>query len=149
MSKGHDPLKDAGDVSEALMRHVPNLVDALHKHQNTPVPVVADPAAKLEYHLLADAMFWSDELEAIPRELDDAFRAILNHRTSLLIGEIGQFPEVWRAAKECFPDWIGFRPERCTPNAEIADRTKRIRRVSESQLDRWSADPKKFDFSSD
>lgn len=146
MSKGNDPQRDAGHVSEALLRHVPILVDALLKHQEKRVPLIADPAAKLEYHLFADAIYWSDELEGLPGELDDAFRVVLNHRTSLLAGEAGRFPEVWEAAQKYFPQWIGFRPERCAANADIAERIIRIRRVSARQMDRWSADGKNAEF---
>jgi hypothetical protein len=144
-----DVQQDAADASEALTRQVPILVAALHKHQNKSVSVVAEPAANLEYHLFADAMYWTDELKGLPGELDDAFRMVLNHRTSLVLGEVGRFPLVWQAAKECFPHWVGFHSERCAANAEIADRIRRIRRVSVRQLERWAADPNKSVFKAD
>ena len=105
------------------------------------------PAAetpKLEYHVMADAVFWSDEFpRPTPGELENAFRLVINHRTSLLLGEEGRFSEVWNVAKDCYPYWPGFRMDRCTSNAEIADRIKRIRRVSSWKIDRLAG--KKLD----
>jgi hypothetical protein len=137
------------DVVDAISSLTPSLVAALREHQGSRLASVPNPAANLQYHLFADAIYWSDELETLPSELDDAFRVVLNHRTSLLLGDIGRFKEVWEAAKVCFPKWVGFRPERCTANAEIADRITRIRHVSGQQLDRWLADPNNREFPSE
>ena len=111
---------------------------ALRAHRRDWAPSPPDAAAKLEYHLFADAVFWSDEFpRPIPTELEDAFRMVINHRTSLLLGERGRFPEAWNIAQECYPDWPGFLPERCSANPEVADRIARIRRVSSWRIKRF------------
>lgn len=140
--EGHS---NSDEFHEKLRRLVPTLVAELIQHRGTQVPSVADPSAKLEYHLLADAVYWDDEFQGFPSEIDDAFRMVLNHRTSLLAGEDGRFPDVWQTSKECFPQWVGFRPERCTANAEISDRIQRIRRVSEWRIKRWEAEPRNLE----
>ena len=119
---------------------VNSAITALRKHRGKWGSFAPDAAPKLEYHVFADAVFWSDELpRPIPGELDDAFRLVINHRTSLLLGETGRFPEVWNVAKECYLDWPGFRSDRCNANAEIADRITRIRRVSNWMIERHFA----------
>lgn len=86
---------------------------------------------KMEYHVFADAVFWADEFPAdLPTELENAFRLVLNHRTSLLVGEIGRFDEVWAVAQVYFPSWVGFAKERCSYDPELADRIRRIRGVA-------------------
>jgi hypothetical protein len=120
---------------------VNNAVTVLQNYQGKWGSFSPSAAPKLEYHVFADAVFWSDELpRPIPTDLEDSFRFVINHRTSILLGETGQFPEVWNAAKECYPDWPGFLPYRCTANAEIAERIKRIRRVSAWRIQRAFAD---------
>ena len=91
----------------------------------------------MEYHVLADAVYWTDEFPAkMDWDLENAFRLVLNHRTSLLTGEEARFPEAWTFARRYFPRWIGFKEERCTFNSEIADRIARIRRVSKRCIER-------------
>jgi|SRR5579875_459617 hypothetical protein len=77
----------------------------------------------LNYHTLADAIYWSDE---IPRRLsaeeDDALRALLRFRTSLILSE----PEerlkcFWEVGKEFFPTWIGFAEERVSANPSVIE----------------------------
>ena len=119
---------------------VNSVVTALRNHRGKWGSFAPAAAPKLEYHVFADAVFWNDELpRPIPTELDDAFRLVINHRTSLLLGEAGQFPEVWNVAQECYPDWPGFLPDRCASNPEIADRITRIRRVSNWMIERHFA----------
>jgi hypothetical protein len=69
---------------------------------------------------------------------------VINHRTSLLSGEEGQFPEVWAWAKQYFPRWIGFSAERCSYEPVLADRIRRIRRVASRGIERFFANPDPF-----
>lgn len=115
---------------------------ALRDNRSKWLPSPADPHATLEYHLFADAVFWSDEFpRPMNSDLENAFRMVLNHRTSLLCGEVGKFPAAWNLARECYPSWPGFQSERCTASPELADRIQRIRRVSEWRIKRFDADP--------
>lgn len=95
----------------------------------------------MKYHVFADAVFWADEFPAeMPTELENAFRLVLNHRTSLLVGEIGRFDEVWAVARTYFPSWVGFAKERCSYDPEIADRIRHIRRVANWRIQRIGAE---------
>ncbi len=101
---------------------------------------------KMEYHVFADAVFWADEFPAeMPTELENAFRLVLNHRTSLLVGEIGRFDEVWAVAQKYFPSWVGFAQERCSYDPEIADRIRRIRRVANWRIRKTDAELERED----
>lgn len=92
------------------------------------------PSASMQYHALAGAVYWSDE---IPRQIDDmqedALRILLRYRTTLMLGR----PEVecqkfWELAKQSFPTWIGFSESRVSPNSSVLDfyaqKTKRVRK---------------------
>ncbi len=96
---------------------------------------------RMEYHVFADAVYWTDEFPVnIQRDLENAFRVVLHHRTSLLTGKQGRFPKAWDLAVRYFPRWIGFKQERCTFNPELADRIARIRRVSNRCIERSFAE---------
>ena len=96
---------------------------------------------EMQYHLFADAVFWVDEYPiAHDPDLEDAFRLVLNHRTSLLTGSEGKVPQVWQLARQCFPKWIGFRRSRCTFNPKTAERIARIRRVAAWRIKRCFAE---------
>lgn len=125
-------------------------MQALRDNRTKWLPLPADPQATLEYHFFADAVYWSDECPShLDFDLESAFRMVLNHRTSLLCGEVGRFPAVWNLARECYPTWPGFRSERCTANPELADRIQRIRRVSAWRMKRFNADPSNDFYPSD
>jgi hypothetical protein len=79
-----------------------------------------DPAAIPFMDGMSDALVWPDECpEDAPMELISALRFVWNYRTSLLLETIPQFEENWKIAKECFPSWVGFRPERTSPSPEL------------------------------
>jgi hypothetical protein len=131
-----DPKSDRGSdlfTYDFLSKYA----QALRDNRTKWFPLAADPTSKLEYHVFADAVYWDDEFpRPIDADLENAFRMVINHRTSLLCGDVGRFPEVWALAKECYPQWPGFLPERCTANVELANRIRRIRRVSVWRMDR-------------
>ncbi len=96
---------------------------------------------RMEYHVLADAVFWTDEYPLASNfDVENAFRLILNHRTSLLTDEEGRFPDAWRIARKYFPQWIGFRQKRCTYDKETSHRITRIRRVSKWRINKFFAE---------
>ena len=96
---------------------------------------------QLLFHLMADGVFWSDEFpDRLPWELENVRRVVINHRTSLLTGEKGTYPEVWEVARRHFPRWIGFDTERSTPQPELARRIARLRRVYQRGIDRFFAE---------
>src|SRR5262249_52039543 len=73
------------------------------------------------YHLLADAIYWSDELpQCLPWLAENALRLVIRYRTSLVLGK----PDVrcdrfWREALKQFPRWIGFRRSRTTESKKL------------------------------
>ena len=79
------------------------------------------PWPKVEYHMLADALYWSDELpKHLPSEASNSLRFLLRYRTSLIEGApVKEFEDVWLKANQLFPTWIGFRKERCMPNNKL------------------------------
>lgn len=79
------------------------------------------PEAVIKYHLLADAIYWTDE---IPEKLDsfseNCLRFVLRYRTTLLIGEPDEKWKMhWEVAKREFGGWIGFSSTRCCFSEEI------------------------------
>ena len=83
--------------------------------------------------MLADALFWSDELpKNLPFEASNSLRFLLRYRTSIIEGKpVKEFEGVWLKAKQLFPAWIGFRTERCMPNNKLVCKLEELRRDSE------------------
>lgn len=68
------------------------------------------------YHLLADALFWADEVAFWWKQGEEnALRILWYYRTGLILGEARPFAEVWQLGKRLFPNWVGFHPSRCRP----------------------------------
>jgi len=90
-----------------------------------------DDRATIGYDLFADALVWSDEYpEAMDEDVQSyqCLRIVLRYRTAGLLGEHEDALEVyWNAAKELFPDWPGFRRERCTRSAELQQEYIRLK----------------------
>lgn len=82
-----------------------------------------DPNATLFYDMMADGAWWSDET---PKEFEavSALRMVVRHRTCVICGIDSPFGEEWEIAKELFPEWVGFREERCQPPAEIVEQVR-------------------------
>lgn len=100
---------------------------------------------KMEYAILADGVFWTDEgIDNMTVELDNMFRSVLHHRTCLLVGDqTSEYKDSYNLAKKYFPDWVGFSSERCTYNPIHAERIERIRKVSNYQFDKFEKDMEK------
>ena len=93
--------------------------------------------AKVEYHVLAAAIYWNDEL---PPNLDwlaeNSMRPVLRYRTSLLLGKPeSQWEPFWVAAKIAFPRWIGFRSDRCTSTKRLVRRIGQMENQSNEWID--------------
>jgi hypothetical protein len=85
-----------------------------------------DPHARMAYDLFAGGLIWSDERPLMDEMIEENgvatnvvvgyFRALLNHRTSLIKGEPAvRFRDVWARAVQVCPNWPGFLPTRRDP----------------------------------
>lgn len=88
------------------------------------------PTATLHYDVFSDALTWSDERPRHRRARDLwCMRPIFRYRTGLILGlELEEFKESWNAGKSIFPSWIGFRQERCEPNAILVETYHKLSR---------------------
>jgi hypothetical protein len=122
-----------------ILQHI-LIRNIFRKYQNS-LPEKSDVLTpKMEYHALADAIFWEDEgLIGCHSDLDNAFRFVIHYRTALVTGEnISENTDkrYFNLAKKYFPKWIGFETSRCSYNAQHADRIKRIRKVAGWKIDK-------------
>lgn len=65
---------------------------------------------KMEYHALADAIFWEDEClrDCLP-DLENVFRKVIHYRTALITGEATKESQnYFEPTKQYFPCWISF-----------------------------------------
>jgi hypothetical protein len=78
--------------------------------------------AKLQYHVITDAIVWSDEYpdKLVGRtEQFECLKLVLRYRTTLLLGDPDlTFKPYWDRARELFPNWAGFNPKRLAPSDE-------------------------------
>jgi hypothetical protein len=84
---------------------------------------VCSPACspKVFYEIMSGALVWSDETNhETPIEVIWALRMIVAYRTSLMLNKPREeFKPIWDRALSLFPRWVGFRPERRQPTAEL------------------------------
>ncbi|MFC4632329.1 hypothetical protein ACFO3O_00305 [Dokdonia ponticola] len=115
-------------------------------HKNT-LPTKSDRIhPKMEYELMSGGFIWEDEgLWGMQRDLANAFRYVLHHRTKLVLGPINSMgimgsdnfdKQIFKMAQKYFPDWIGFHESRCSYNPELADRMMRILKVANWRMDK-------------
>jgi hypothetical protein len=77
-----------------------------------------DENARRSYEYLSGGFFWSDEVAPELMANDNAtlmFKLLIARRTAMIRGE--EKPEAaqwWNEMKRRFPNWPGFRPERCS-----------------------------------
>jgi hypothetical protein len=79
------------------------------------------PRARVHYHMLADALYWSDEFpeSGLPWAVENYMRMVLRYRTTLLLGSPDpKWKPYWEEATKQFPKWIGFEHERTTESEE-------------------------------
>jgi len=79
--------------------------------------------AGLQYHALAGAIYWSDEIPSrIDVDQENALRCLLRYRTTLLLGAPEEeFKCFWESGKAAFPGWIGFSESRTVGTPELVD----------------------------
>jgi len=76
------------------------------------------------FDAMSASIIWDDELP--PLHLRGSahswgLRPVLGYRASLILGTPDRtLEEFWLLAKQLFPDWVGFRPERCARSPELA-----------------------------
>ncbi len=75
-----------------------------------------------KFDAMTASVIWYDELpERRGSALDWGLRPLFGYRGSLILSEPDLSLEpYWLLGKELFPNWVGFRPERCVPNPELA-----------------------------
>lgn len=102
-----------------------------------------DPNATFSYELMSGGVWWSDEIPSVT-EAVWALRMVVAHRTCIVCGIDSSFGEEWEIAKQLFPEWVGFRAERCQSSAEIVEQFKaelargeRETRKMVRRLDAW------------
>lgn len=94
---------------------------------------------KMKYEVFSGAFIWDDEgLWEAHYQLADAFKSVIHQRMKLIVGSdnnVGVFrsvkfdEQIFNMAKRFFPHWIGFQPDRCSYNPELAHRIMRIKKV--------------------
>lgn len=79
---------------------------------------------RYSFDSMSAGVVWEDELPpSHKRGLAHAWglRPIFGYRTSLILGKPDEaLEEYWNLATQLFPNWVGFRCERCEPNSDIA-----------------------------
>ncbi len=111
--------------------HASKLLDAVRSKEGT----------QASYDLLSDAIIWVDEVPELegPSAVRDTYsvlRPLWWHRTRLILGQIDErFLKVWDLVRQSAPNWPGFLPERCRPDAERAA-------MYHARVEQWAKDMK-------
>src|SRR4051794_20986287 len=86
-----------------------------------------DPAAQPMYEMLSGGLTWDDEyyfeFAALCRAKGCPHYGVLfAYRSSLILGQpYEEYRYAWEEVRLRCPEWIGFRPERSTPNVELQE----------------------------
>lgn len=110
----NSPNDDQCDkVIQGLRRHASHL-DSI-SHCATPEDV--------SYDMMSDAVVWSDETnESTPIQVVWALRTVRAYRTSLMLSRPRvELRNIWNAAADLFPGWIGFQPDRRRPSPRLLE----------------------------
>jgi hypothetical protein len=94
-----------------------------YKHmKNAMESCVPAKNAKIDYHFLADAIYWADEVpDGLDSFSENCLRIVLRYRTTMIIGnQEEKWKPYWDAAKSEFPNWIGFNAARCCKSQKNA-----------------------------
>ena len=80
-----------------------------------------DHSAKPAYDMMSDSLVWSDEIPRGRRARELwSLRPVLRYRTGLILEmDISEFLPDWEAAREAFPNWIGFGEMRSSRDANL------------------------------
>src|SRR5438105_12064692 len=102
-----------------------NSIDDLFRDLSVIAPAMENlekkPEARVLYDELSGSLFWTDERPKGALVNGDCLRFVLHYRTGLLIGRPRDtWQHFWLEAKRCFPNWIGFSPERVGYSEKLA-----------------------------
>ena len=77
--------------------------------------------ASLNYDMMADAIWWSDERPNFDHPEDHwCLRPVFRYRTTLILDSPDpKWLPFWERSLELFPDWPGFHPSRVTSNPKL------------------------------
>lgn len=92
--------------------------------------------AALSYSVLADALYWSDEIPQFDDTVaDDLVRFLLRYRTTLVLGHPQKALEpYWNEALRQFPEWIGFDSCRRASSPELQKAHKQFKDRAMAEL---------------
>ncbi|MFN3192896.1 MAG: hypothetical protein ACE361_20470 [Aureliella sp.] len=77
--------------------------------------------ARLNYDMMADALWWSDERPNFADAEDHwCLRPVFRYRTTLILdAPEPQWKPFWDRSLELFPKWPGFHDSRTSPNSKL------------------------------
>ena len=106
-------------MDELLLR-----LDSIARQMNA---CVRSESAELNYDMMADALWWSDERPNLPDAKDHwCLRPVFRFRTTLILGTPEtQYQPFWDRALVLFPEWPGFHHTRTAPNTDLVAFHKR------------------------
>ncbi|EMI45182.1 hypothetical protein [Rhodopirellula sp. SWK7] len=92
--------------------------------------------AKLNYDMMADALWWSDERPDFADAEDHwCLRPLFRYRTTLILdAPESQWLPFWDRSLELFPDWPGFHHSRTKPDSKLAAYHSRKHDIAISSL---------------
>lgn len=80
------------------------------------------PNALPQYDILANAITWPDETNShTPIKVIHAQRQLRHYRSHAMLTNESPNHAIWDYCKNLFPNWVGFRPERCTATPELLE----------------------------
>jgi|ERR1700738_634822 hypothetical protein len=93
-----------------------------------------DENADVFYDYMSGGFIWTDEkVRGLNVNQMGCLRAIFRFRTSIVVQEADErFRRIWNALRGKYPQWIGFAPQRCSPNDALA---RRYREVNKAPID--------------
>ena len=100
---------------------------------------------KLHYDILSGSFFWEDEgLGACDPEKAEIFKTVIMYRTYILTNhdqgltnrELNFCKRMFYRIKKRNANWIGFQKERCSYSSELANRYRRIEKVTEWRINK-------------
>jgi hypothetical protein len=115
-----------------MTQQLSELLSSMTPILNSMVPMTD---AEVEYQGVCDGLVWSDETprEFMNQEQAQVFRYLVQHRTSILMGEpIPHLQSLWNDSRQAFPKWAGFKKERCEPSVALVEHVIQARAELES-----------------
>jgi hypothetical protein len=108
-------MAESATQIEDYLRHLPEIASYLLAQKRSEQAVV-------KYEMFSDSLIWSDERLSVPELNTDCLRFLFRYRTSLILGKPDErYADFWREGKRHFAGWIGFAPERTSPNSELVN----------------------------